>query len=69
MGRKFQVPSQKALKTPNGTSAYRRLVCSKITGGRAPHSQIRVGSHQWGDEKWEAGVPGITAVDIECTEL
>lgn len=50
LGGKFPVPSQKALKTTNGTSACKRLVCSKITGGRVPHSQIRVGSHQWGDE-------------------
>lgn len=67
---KFPVPSQLALKTPNGTSAYERLlVCSKITGGRCPIPKFGAEATNGSREQREAVVtPGIAAVDIGCID-
>lgn len=68
-GVKFPIPSQLALKTPNGTSAYKRLVCSKITGGRCPIPKFGAEATNGSREQREAVVtPGIAVVDIGCID-
>lgn len=61
-GVKFPISSQLALKTPNGTCAYKRCVCSKITGGRCPIPKFGAEAANGSREQREAGAgPGIAS--------
>lgn len=69
-GLKFPVPSQRALKTPNGTAAYKRLISlfpdNRWEMSPFPNSGWKPPMGRW--EQREAVVdPGIAALDIGCT--